>query len=144
MSLEQLLGQAVSVVGADAGYLQLLDSTGALVMVAARNMPPEALTTARVIKPDAPYLCNQVLRSRQPLLVDDAETDPRAAAGREQMRRLGMRSCRLTPLVGEDGGMLGVLAVIRSRAVQAAEWEGELLRVQGREAGRRVEWLLRG
>jgi GAF domain-containing protein len=144
MSLEQLLAQAVAVVGAECGDLQLLDKAGGLVIVAAKNLPAEFVTLFKRVPADGPSVCAKALRERRPVIVADVESDPACAGCKDVLLAHGVRSVRSTPLVGEDGDVLGVLSTHRRVPAPKGDWEMDLLRVQGREAGRRVEWLLRG
>lgn len=144
LSIEQLLGQAVALVGADFGDLQLLDAERRLVLVAAKGFAPDFVARFRVIERDGPTLCARAARDGRAVVVADVAEDPRCDGFREDLLRHGVRSVRSTPLLDDGGKVIGVLSTHRRSPAPQAEWEHELLRVQGREVGRRVEWLLRG
>lgn len=141
MSLEHVLMQAMELLGADLGELQLLDAQGSLTVVAARGFEADAPDCGRRRSSAPETVWAQALRERRPVVADAAE-DPECESFQGSWAKAGVRAVGSAPLIGDSGVTLGVLTACMRRPRRARSSELESLRQQGREAGRRVEWLL--
>lgn len=115
--LQDLLGRAVARAGADLGNLQLVDRRGVLSIVAQRGFGLGFLGHFRSVRPDDDSACARAMRDRTSVFLADVEKDPLFAPHRGIAAVAGFRAVRSTPLIGSDGGLIGVLSVHFRRAL---------------------------
>ena len=105
--LEEAARQAPGLLDADAAVIRLRDRDE-LVVRAASGHGTERLVGTRASSSTA--ISGAVAQSRAPVVVPDAEEQPRLARGDLLLERRSV-ACVAVPLVGHGGGLYGVLAV---------------------------------
>ncbi|MBE9506450.1 MAG: GAF domain-containing protein, partial [Chloroflexi bacterium] len=119
--LETTAEQMVAVFGADHSGILLFDQAQTYGQVMA-EYPPTGATGERY--PVQGYLAaERIIADREPLVIEDAWSDPLMAAVREAMHKLDIRSMLIVPLIvkGEVVGSIGLDAVGRQRRFSADE-----------------------
>jgi transcriptional regulator with GAF, ATPase, and Fis domain len=110
--LDTLVQRSLAILGAERGFLVLTHGE-ALEFRVVRNWSHEELEAAK--DPVSRTIVAEALRAREPLLVQDALTDPRFAQS-ESVARLNIRSVLAAPLL-IDGQPVGAL-YLESRSVE--------------------------
>ena len=105
--LKQIVAQAVSLLGADACALRLLEEDE-LVLRAAEGAPVESLGGERLSVSDV--LAAEVLATSRPVALDDLAADGRLAPG-DPVLKAGFASWAGAPIASADGGVQGMLAI---------------------------------
>jgi PAS domain S-box-containing protein len=107
--LNEMLAAVTELLGAEKGYIQLLDDTGSKLTIAAqRGFEPDFLKLFSEIRTTADYACARALRSAQRVIIEDVEADPAYVPLRAQARTAGFRAMISTPLLSASGTPLGV------------------------------------
>ena len=105
--LRQIVAQAVSLLGADACALRLLEEDE-LVLRAAEGAPVESLGGERL--PVSDVLAAEVLATSRPVALDDLAADGRLAPD-DPVLVAGFASWAGAPIASADGGVQGMLAI---------------------------------
>ncbi|MDX6631221.1 MAG: hypothetical protein QOH00_3467, partial [Gaiellales bacterium] len=105
--LRQIVAQAVSLLGADACALRLLEEDE-LVLRAAEGAPVEDLGGERLSVSDV--LAAEVLATSRPVALDDLAADGRLAPD-DPVLKAGFASWAGAPIASADGGVQGMLAI---------------------------------
>ena len=105
--LRQIVAQAVSLLGADACALRLLEEDE-LVLRAAEGAPVESLGGERLSVSDV--LAAEVLATSRPVALDDLAADGRLAPD-DPVLKAGFASWAGAPIASADGGVQGMLAI---------------------------------
>ena len=105
--LRQIVAQAVSLLGADACALRLLEEDE-LVLRAAEGAPVESLGGERL--PVSDVLAAEVLATSRPVALDDLAADGRLAPD-DPVIEAGFASWAGAPIASADGGVQGMLAI---------------------------------
>ncbi len=108
-AMQGIMDTAVTILGADAGTLQLLDED-TLRIVAHRGHRPEFLEFFASAE-NVGSVCGEAARRRERVIVTDVELSP-LLAGTESMkvlRNANVRGVQSTPLISHAGQLLGVL-----------------------------------
>ena len=105
--LRQIVAQAVSLLGADACALRLLEEDE-LVLRAAEGAPVESLGGERL--PVSDVLAAEVLATSRPVALDDLAADGRLAPD-DPVLLAGFASWAGAPIASADGGVQGMLAI---------------------------------
>lgn len=108
-SIQVILDDVIALNGAEFGNIQL--PTGdELVIVAQRGLGASFLHAFRRVSKDEGSACGRALRLGSPVVVADVERDAEYAAFVDDARRAGYRSVQSTPLLAEDGRLLGMVS----------------------------------
>jgi len=118
--LQDLLARAVAQEGADLGNLQLVDRRGVLSIVAQRGFGLGFLSHFRAVRSEDDSACARAMRDRTSVVLPDVDEDPAFAPHRGIAAAAGFRAVRSTPLIGRDGGLIGVLSVHFRRPLPVA------------------------
>ena len=109
---DAIVTAAVSIAGAHAGCLQLLDTeTNELVLLSAHGFDPALEPQFRRVTAASPTSCGKALAIGRPAVVDLEDRDPSDMRG--SLRALydaGVRSAQSTPLVTRAGRTIGMLS----------------------------------
>jgi PAS domain S-box-containing protein len=105
--LEEVVGQAVALLGADAGAVASLERDE-LAITAATGEGVEAAIGARA--PSTGWLGGDVVQLQTPVAREDVATDAALVAA-DAVLALGYRAYLGVPLLGREGALLGVLSV---------------------------------
>jgi PAS domain S-box-containing protein len=107
--LNEMLAAVTELLGAEKGYIQLLDDSGSkLVIAVQRGFEPDFLTLFSEVHATDDYACARALRSGQRVVIDDVESEEAYAPFRASARAAGVRSVISTPLIDAVGMPLGV------------------------------------
>jgi len=110
-ALDEILGGAIELLGADTGVIRLLDTAQEVLKVEAhRGLPQEFLDSFGVLRAAANSACGRALRSGERRVVDDVETDILYAPLRSFARTAGYRAAQATPIMSHEGLPLGLLS----------------------------------
>ena len=129
----------------DFASLQMLyperGSAGELRLLAFRGFNPEAAKFWEWVRADSECSCGEALRTRQRVIVPDAETCGYMVGTEdlETFRRTGIRAMQSTPLVSRSGQLLGMISTHWGRPHQPSERDLRLLDVLARQAADLVE-----
>jgi PAS domain S-box-containing protein len=95
------------------GSILLLDADGVHVRHGAAPHLPEAYTRAIDGAPIGPRAgsCGTAAFAKEPVFVEDIETDPLWESYRSLAREHGLRACWSTPILASDGHVLGTFAL---------------------------------
>ena len=109
----EVVQAAVETVGSDAGSIQVLDSDrGGLRLVDWHGFDPASAAFWGLVVPESASTCGLALAAGNRVVVPDVEAAA-ALAGSEDLheyRRSKLRAVQSTPLLAEDGGVIGMLS----------------------------------
>jgi PAS domain S-box-containing protein len=83
--------------------------------------------------------CGLVCVDRQRVVIEDTETDVRVTEARELLRREGVRAVHSTPLIAQNGSVLGALTVHMSHPHKPSERDVRLADICARKAAVFIE-----
>ena len=127
--LKRVVSQSVELVNADAGTLALVDPQGTQVQHQHHHRLPEELRGRSITRGQG--LAWDVIESREPRIIDDYQTYPRALP---VWKEAGLRSVVIVPLLDGDQ-CIGVLAGIRvDTGVPFSKHDLDLMTTVGRQA----------
>ena len=109
---DAIVAAAISIAGAHAGCLQLLDTeTNELVLLSAHGFDPALEPHLRRVTAASPTSCGQALARGGPAVVDFDDPDASDASGSLRVLfEAGIRSAQSTPLVTRAGRTIGMLS----------------------------------
>ena len=111
-ALDEFLGAALKLMGAEFGTLQLLaDDAPALKIVASRGLGPEYLKAFETVEMSDDSSSARAMRTRKTWLIEDATQDRDLARHRDLIARAGFNAVQAEPLVTKDGEFVGVLSL---------------------------------
>jgi PAS domain S-box-containing protein len=109
--LSEMLVAVIGLLGADKANVQLLDSKrGVLNIVAQCGFEQPFLDFFREVSAADQSACARSLRSGRQVVIEDIETDAASAPLRAIARASGFRAVTSTPLLSNQGAVLGVLS----------------------------------
>lgn len=109
--LNALLKAMITLLGADMGYLQLLDADRRVLTIAAQHgFDEDFLHPIHEISTDGGLACCRAIRLGERVIIHDVNTDLAYAAYTEMAHQAGYRAVQSTPLKSHDGGVLGVIS----------------------------------
>lgn len=109
-TLTDLLNTAVLLARADMGKIHLFDSAKkALKIVAHHGFPEEVVEYFHGVDDQAESICSRALLSRTRVVIDDVSVDPFYARHVDAVRKVGFNAAQCTPLVTQDGKVVGAL-----------------------------------
>lgn len=107
--LNEMLAAVTELLGAEKGYIQLLDDSGSKLVIAAQHgFEGDFLALFSEVRVTDDHACARALRSRQRVIIEDVESDDAYAPFRANARAAGVGSAIATPLVDALGMPLGV------------------------------------
>lgn len=116
--LEEILGVAIELAGAEKGNLQLLDpETNTLLMVVHRGFEPEFVRYFGRVDVAGSTSCACALREARRIIFEDLQATPLAGAPEpfQIITRARVRSVQSTPLISSAGKVLGIFSTYFSR-----------------------------
>lgn len=139
-ALDEVLGAAIEITGAEMGNVQLLDpASNVLKIVAQRGFQRDFLEYFGTVSADDTSVCARAMNSKQRLVIEDVRTDPLYEPHREIAASAGYRAVQSTPLIGRDGGLLGVLSTHYAVPHRPSEPELQTLDLYARQAADFIE-----
>src|SRR5262245_41090214 len=110
-ALDEILGGAIELLGADMGVMHLLDTTREVLKVEAhRGVSQEFVDSFGELPAAANSPCGRALRLGERRVVDDVEVDTSFAPLRAFAHKAGYRSAQATPIMSHEGTPLGLLS----------------------------------
>src|SRR5262249_52792820 len=107
--LDEMLRAIIELLGADKGGVQLLNTEGALTVMAQRGFDDESLQFFYSVTAEDESAGGRALKLGDRIIIEDVETDPLYERLRPVARAAGYRAVVSTPLVAGDGSPLGML-----------------------------------
>ncbi len=108
-AVKVILDDSISLHGAELGNVQLL-AGDCLVIVLQRGFKAPFLEFFREVRINDGTACGRALRTSQPVLVSDIETDEEYAPYRTVARAAGYKSVITVPLVTSSGFFVGAVS----------------------------------
>lgn len=109
-TLSDLLNTAVLLARADMGKIHLFDTAQrALKIVAHHGFPDEIIQYFHKVDTEDESVCNRAVSSRTRVVIDDVSIDPFYARHVDAVRKVGFSAVQCTPLVNQDGEIVGAL-----------------------------------
>ena len=109
-TLSDLLNTAVVLAQADMGKIHLFDAAQrAFKIVAHHGFTDELVEYFHGVDGDDESACSRALLSRTRVVIDDVSIDPFYARHVEAVRKVGFGAVQCTPLINEDGEIVGAL-----------------------------------
>ena len=120
--LNEVMDEAIKLVGAERGYVVLVQPNGSLNFPVRRGQVGQALETSK--DQVSQSILNQVIDTSQPLVLLDAQQDPRFGRA-ESVVFLGLRSIMCVPLIS-GGDTIGAIYV-ENRSMRGRFSDDDLL-----------------
>lgn len=109
--LDEILNATIEAVHADFGNVQFFDeSRAALTIAVQRGFGRDFLETFREVSSESGSACGRALRTGEPIVIEDTETDPPFAPYLSVVRAAGFRSVISVPLTARSGKPLGMIS----------------------------------
>jgi PAS domain S-box-containing protein len=110
-ALMEVLDDAIAMLAAAMGTIQLYDSqTGSLQIAAQRGFRKEFLDHFHTVIADDGSACGRAMKRGVRVIVQDVQSDPDYAPHRHFAASARYRAVQSTPLISRDGELLGVLS----------------------------------
>lgn len=133
--LDEMLGAAIELLGADMGNVQVLDAERSVLVVAAqRGFEQPFLDFFREVSTADNSACGRTLRTGARTVIEDIESDEPYAPLRPVARAAGYRAVQSTSLIGRDGTALGMLSTHWRSAHRPSEQDLHRLDLYARQA----------
>lgn len=134
-ALDNVMDAVMEVTKAQRGFLMIADEdTNALQILVARSIDNQTLQEEGY----STTIVNEVVRTREPLLTNNAQFDTRFQPGQSIIMR-GLRAILCSPMVANDR-LIGVVYVDTAmRSGSFTEADRDLLKLVGGQAGRAIE-----
>ena len=137
--LEEGLEDALSMLRADRGNVQIVDPvTGSLRIAAQAGFNDEFLEYFAIVD-DEGSACGRAARELAQTVIADVSTDPRFAPHREIAAASGFRAVHSTPLVDLKGHLVGVLSTHYPYPYRPPDRDLELMKRFGELIGQAIE-----
>jgi PAS domain S-box-containing protein len=138
--LNEILGVALELLGADKGNVQLFDAARKVLVIAAhRGFEQPFLDFFKEVSAEFDTSCGRALRAGRRTFVDDLEADEGFAPFRAIIAAAGVRAVQSTPLVGRDGMPVGMLSTYFCNVHRPTTHELDLLDLYARQAAAFIE-----
>jgi GAF domain-containing protein len=137
--IDEGLEDALSVLRADRGNVQIVDpASGSLRIAAHAGFSDEFLEYFAIVDDDG-SACGRAARDLAQTVIVDVNTDPRFAPHREIAAAAGFRAVNSTPLLDLRGHLVGVLSTHYPRAYRPPNADLELMKRFGELIGQAIE-----
>jgi signal transduction histidine kinase/ActR/RegA family two-component response regulator len=141
-ALEEILGAAVVLLGADMGLIQLYDPVNKLLTIVTHyGFEQDFIDQFKTIDAEGDAACSRALASRQRWVIEDVRVDDRYAAYCPAADKAGYRAVQSTPLFSRDGQPLGMLSTHFCLPHAPAEHDLSILDLYARQASDFIEHL---
>jgi PAS domain S-box-containing protein len=136
-ALDEMLGAAIELLGADKGSVRLLDGQGdVLALAAQRGFDAAFVARFQEVRLEDDDV-GRALHAGQRIVIEDVHASPRFAAYLAGMP--DVRALQTTPLLGRDGRLLGVLSTHFTAVHRPAEPDLQRLDLYARQAADFIE-----
>jgi len=140
--LEEGLEDAISMLRADRGNVQIVDPVSGSLRIAAQAGFSDEFLEYFAIVDDEGSACGRAARELAQTVIADVNTDPRFAPHREIAAASGFRAVQSTPLVDLRGQLIGVLSTHHARPYLPPDRDLDLMRRFGELIGQAIEAAL--
>jgi len=141
-TLGRFLAMALNIRRTDLGNIQLFNpETGALSIVTQRGFGLNFLEYFGVVSTQDESACGRAMRSREPVVIADVNTDPGFTVHRAIAASAGFRAVQSTPLISRDGAFLGVMSTHFRSAHRLSAAELYTFEVHARRTANMIEQL---
>jgi len=138
-ALDEGLEDALSLLRADRGNIQIVDPiSGSLRIAAQAGFSDEFLDYFAIVDDDA-SACGRAARQLSQTVIIDVNSDPRFAPHREMAAASGFRAVQSTPLVDLRGRLVGVLSTHYPDPYRPPNADLELMKRFGELIGQAIE-----
>jgi len=127
-TLALALRDVLALHGAERGNIQMVDTSGRLVIVAQSGFARPFLTVFRYVEADGASVCARAAAERRLLVVADVEQDEAFAPYRAVARAVPFRSVVSSPLVSRQGHLVGMVSAHFANVFTPSRLELEALR----------------
>jgi GAF domain-containing protein len=143
--IDEGLEDALAVLRADRGNVQLVDPiSGSLRIAAQAGFSDEFLEYFAVVDDDGGSACAIAARDHAQTVIADVNADPRYAPHREIAAASGYRAVQSTPLVDVRGHLLGMLSTHYPYPYRPPDEALEVMQRLGELMGQAIEACLEG
>jgi PAS domain S-box-containing protein len=138
--LDEILRTAIDFLSADKANLQLLDRSRAILTLEAQSgFEQSFLDFFAEVSAGQATACGQALRSGKRVVVEDIGAWESSGPSSEIVRAAGYRAVQSTPIIGNDGAVLGVLSTHFREKHRPAGHELQLLDLYVRHVASFIE-----
>ncbi len=140
--LDDILGTAITLTGADKGNLQLLDQkTGTLNIAAHRGFNKPFLSFFNSVRTELAAACAAAMRSGERVIIEDVTKSPifDGQPSLDVLLGAGVRAVQSTPLVSSDGIVFGMISTHFNEPHRPGERELRLMDLLARQAADYLE-----
>lgn len=134
--LGEILAASLETTRAEQGSIELLEKEGILRVAAQSGFPAGALPEAENANADA--AARQVISSRSRTVIADLKEN---GMGHPHLLRAGVRSLQRTPMISNNGNVIGILSTYYRQQAVPTQREQRLLDVLARQAADLIEKL---
>jgi GAF domain-containing protein len=141
-TLSDLLNTAVLLARADMGKIHLFDAAkSALKIVAHHGFTDELVEYFRSVDSEDESICNRAVVSRTRVVIDDVSVDPFYVRHVEAVKKVGFSAVQCTPLLNEDGEIVGALVTHYKKPHRLSPEEVDALDQVARHVANQLERL---
>ena len=138
--LNEILGVAIELLGADKGNVQLFDPARKVLVIAAhQGFEQPFLDFFKEVSAEFDTSCGRALRAGRRTFVEDLEADEGFAPFRAMISAARVRAVQSTPLFGRDGRPVGMLSTYFGNVHRPTTHELDLLDLYARQAAAFIE-----
>lgn len=142
-TLSDLLNTAVLLARADMGKIHLFDAAKqALNIVAHHGFSDELIEYFHGVDSEDESVCNRALTSKTRIVIDDVSIDPFYVRHVEAVKKVGFSAVQCTPLVNEDGEIVGALVTHYKKPHRLSPEEVDALDQVARHVAAQLERLM--
>ena len=142
-TLSDLLNTAVLLARADMGKIHLFDAAkSALNIVAHHGFSDELVAYFRGVDSEDESVCKRALISKTRVVIDDVSIDPFYARHVDAVKKVGFNAVQCTPLVNEDGEIVGALVTHYKKPHRLSPEEVDALDQVARHVAAQLERLM--
>ena len=141
-TLSELLNTAVLLARADMGKIHLFDAAeSALNIVAHHGFTEELVEYFHAVDREVESICNRALVSKTRIVIDDVSLDPFYVRHVEAVKKVGFSAVQCTPLVNENGEIVGALVTHYKKPHRLSAEENDALDQVARHVAVQLERL---
>jgi len=142
-TLSELLNTAVLLARADMGKIHLFDTAAsALRIVAHHGFTEELVEYFHGADSENESVCNRALTSKTRVVIDDVSIDPFYVRHVEAVRKVGFNAVQCTPLVNQNGEVVGALVTHYKKPHQLSAEENDALDQVARHVAAQLDRML--
>lgn len=142
-TLSELLNTAVLLARADMGKIHLFDSAArALKIVAHHGFSDELVNYFHGVDSEDESACSRAIVLKTRVVIDDVSVDPFYVRHVDAVRKVGFNAVQCTPLVNQDGEIVGALVTHYKKPHRLSPEEVDALDQVARHVADQLERLM--